>query len=432
MGTCDVDLLRDVPEAAVRLFCGAGVERQDDSVVISLDGRSIAFPLHVYFEAIKVLDRLRPRAVASVSDVLELRHEAEDLFLENLFHGDKKVPKVLFVPCGTTAGAYYRAMIPSDVASGRGDFVAHFTHRLDLSKALRYDVLWIQLVASPILVEIAGKAKERGVKIVYDLDDDPWSIPHENPASAVYTSDHVAVMESLMRMADLVTVSTAYLGEKVSGRLGGSARVKVLPNLLPCPAWPKKARPSGAERPIRILWAGSPTHRIDLDVCAEALGKVLIRHKGGVRLTLFGETPPERLGDARVFVDVIRPVNFEDYPATLAEVGADVAIAPLKDIEFNRSKSAIKALEYGACGYPMILSPVGEYPKVVADGLKASLVRDGEWEAALEDAVSRRSELAEIGEECSRWVRSNRCLMGSRAQQWVDVATEIVSYAAVA
>ena len=46
---------------------------------------------------------------------------------------------------------------------------------------------------------------------------------------------------------------------------------------------------------------------------------------------------------------------------TLAGISADVAIAPLDANDFNLSKSNLKLLEYGACGYPVIASAVGPY-----------------------------------------------------------------------
>ncbi len=66
--------------------------------------------------------------------------------------------------------------------------------------------------------------------------------------------------------------------------------------------------------------------------------------------------------------DVLRPyvkefhpfVSFADYPAKLATLDLDLAIAPLEVNAFNEAKSNLRLLEYGAMGWPVVCSDV--YP----------------------------------------------------------------------
>jgi glycosyltransferase involved in cell wall biosynthesis len=66
--------------------------------------------------------------------------------------------------------------------------------------------------------------------------------------------------------------------------------------------------------------------------------------------------------------DVLRPmikefhsfVSYSDYPAKLATLDLDIAIAPLEDNAFNQCKSNLRLLEYGAMGWPVVCSDV--YP----------------------------------------------------------------------
>ena len=268
-----VDMIRAVPEVAVRLWCGAKpTGNENGTVKISFEGRSIDVSREVYFKAQEVTKilQVRPRALKLVQDVLELRHEAEDVFLENVF-GKQGIPRVLFVPAGESASGYYRAMIPSELMFEDGQTISHFTMSVDLAKVLRYDILWIQLITSPVLFEIARRAKEAGIKIVFDIDDRLDAIPEGNQAASVYGNpEKQREMDDMIRLADVVTVSTAPLGVNMKER--GAKRVMVLPNRLTANVMPRK-HPSNPAY-TKILWAGSPTHKRDLAIVAPALSAV--------------------------------------------------------------------------------------------------------------------------------------------------------------
>ncbi|MGH9390308.1 MAG: hypothetical protein ACRD1Z_11890, partial [Vicinamibacteria bacterium] len=345
--TQPADMIRDVPETAVRLLLGATVEAEDGRFIIGLDGRKYSVSSEVLEEAQGVARALAVRdpQIEYASDVLELRHNAEDIFLNKFFN--QGVPRILFVPAGEMASAFYRARIPADVMTTKGIAVAHHTDRLDLSKALRYEVLWIQLVIAPMILSIVRQAKEAGVKIVYDVDDRFDSILPDNPAAAVYVKEKQDEIWELIGLADLVTVSTQPLADHIRPRAGGE--VKVLPNFVPASITGRREDPDSSV--FKILWAGSPTHRRDLAIMAPALRDVLAAHEGKVKFVCFGETLPEALQDVRQYVEQRKFVAFSDYLDELGKIGADLMVAPLEDTEFNASKSAVKALEAASCGY---------------------------------------------------------------------------------
>jgi glycosyltransferase involved in cell wall biosynthesis len=425
-----IDMIRGVPEAAVRLWCGKHsgdlkVQEADDGVRITYEKRSAIFPLDVFKQAEEVAKILsiRPRMLRTVQDVLEIRHDAEDIFTQIIF-GRKDAPKALFVPAGVAASGFYRAMIPSDLMRETGKVVSHFTMNLDLYKAIRYDVLWIQLITAPVLIEIVRKAKEQGLKIVYDIDDRLDAIPEWNQAISVYgTPDKQDEIRTMIALADLVTVSTAPLARWAVEKMGAK-EARLLPNMMTANVAPRRHPPNPAF--TKILWAGSPTHKNDLAIMAPAMRSVLQRHAGKVRFTCFGERLPEELSGCYDFIDLQDPVDFESYHDKIATIAADFAIAPLEENAFNESKSAIKALEYASAGYPMLLSPVGEYPVVVEAGLPAELVKNDEWESALERMIGRtREERAAIGKASIEWVCKNRCMGSTKASAWTDVVLDL-------
>jgi len=425
-----IDMIRTVPEVAVRLWCGGKVFPHDAGVRIEYEGVMTQVSVEAYTaadEVSKILGiRWGGRMLRSVQDVLELRHAAEDAYLENLFH-QTDVPKALFVPAGVTASGYYRAMIPSDLAYEGGKVISHWTSSVDLSKVMRYDILWVQLITSAVLIAIIKMAKTQGVKIVFDIDDRLDSIPAENQASAVYgEAGKQAELREMIKLADLVTVSTEPLGKYILENMGAK-RVKVLPNQLTANVAPRRHPPNSAY--TRILWAGSPTHKRDLAIVAPAIRNLLKKYNGKLRFTCFGERLPEALADCYNWIDLKDPVDFDQYHDAIATIAADFGIAPLEANPFNESKSAIKALEYASAGYPMLLSPVGEYPVICKAGFPAELVENDGWEAAIDRMIGMsREQRDDLGKRGMKWVLENRCIGTSKASQWADTITEVAAY----
>lgn len=417
-----IDLIRTVPETAVRLFLGAKVSKGEDGrCQVDLDGRPYEVSLTVLDHAESVVRalRVRPRQIQYATDILELRLAAEDLFMDDVF-GVSALRKILFVPAGgLMASAFYRARLPADFLQESGKAIAHFTDHLDLAKALRYEILWIQLASSPVLYKIAQEAKAQGTKIVYDVDDRFDAIPAENPAAAIYVEKKVQDVWRIIELADLVTVSTQNLKDYIGGKVGD--KVRVLHNMIPAAIVPDRAPFPG--NCTRILWAGSPTHKRDLAIVAPALSRILNRGNGEVRFTCFGEQCPEGL--PQDCVDLLPFVPFTEYLSKLAEVGAHFAIAPLENNVFNFGKSDVKFLEYSSCGYPSLLSPVGEYLELPLEAGR-NLVKDDDWERALDMAIGSPNSMVQLGRQAQEWVRKNRCIIKSQAGQWLEAAEEVV------
>ncbi len=417
-----IDNIRVVPEAAVRLYCGAEVVTEERGITLRFEGHELTVAPGVYFKACEIVRiiQIRSPMLRSVTDVLNLRHECEDLFIEDLF-GAKGLPRILFVPAGESASAWLRARLPCDILMDRGLAIAHFTDRLDISKAIRYDILWVQLGTSPVLLKIVEEAKSQGVKIVYDFDDAFWCIPPENPAAELYVRDRKEEVWKMIELSDVVTVSTEALACAPEVRERAND-LRCLPNKIMAAIWPIGQRPDS--RTCRILWAGSMTHARDLAIVAPALCAVLRKYEGKVRFTCLGEKLPEALEPVRDYVDLLQFVAFEDYAGAISNVAADFAIAPLADDEFNTYKSAIKFLEYSACGYYTLMSPVGEYKEIEFDG--RCLVNDGSWESALSWAVENRIVCHDLGKKARERVLKTRCLIKDQAANWISVAQDLV------
>jgi glycosyltransferase involved in cell wall biosynthesis len=193
--------------------------------------------------------------------------------------------------------------------------------------------------------------------VVYDVDDHFEALPDGHPL-ACRMAPMLPYCRELARRARAICVSTPELAKAFSDVPG---RVEVAPNLIDERIFtaPRRTR-DDPSRPVRIVYAGSPTHMADLDMIAPALARIVEQFGDAVELYFFGCAPRDPSLAARS-----RQLDFFDdytaYARKLVELAPDIGLAPLCDTPFNRAKSNIKALEYGALGVAGVYSDLPPY-----------------------------------------------------------------------
>lgn len=215
--------------------------------------------------------------------------------------------------------------------------------------------------------------KDVKVPLIYEIDDVLFGIPEWNFAHKYY-NENLDMVKTMLQIADAVVVSTPYL-KKVYSEF--NKNISIVPNHLPKFVWGEiypAHEYKDENRKVKILWAGSQNHfaipQVTTAKSGGDFGKELIRF---VRKTVdkydwhFKGAWPGELNDLRNSGKITfhnwTPI-FE-YPASVKAIEPDICLAPLQDIEFNYSKSNIKALEYSALGAPGIYSDVEPYKDCV-------------------------------------------------------------------
>ncbi len=296
-----------------------------------------------------------------------------------------------------TPCAYIRLLQPLSHPAIAGEMdVLHATAEQALS--YRADVIATHRHAIPDLETaeaLARHCRQTGGALLYDLDDDLLNIPGEHPEARMLRP-RSRVVERLLRRASAVWVSTAPLAE----RLAQVRRdIGVVPNGLDERLWgdlgPCQPRRQG---PVRILCMGTLTHDGDFAIVRKALARLHATFGHRIAIDLIGVTGRN---DLPAWVNRVSPsananLSYPGFVNWITQQPAwDIGIAPLADTDFNRSKSAIKALDYAALGLAVLASDVPAYR-----GSLATLVANTEtaWFEALSRMVSqprRRRELAE-------------------------------------
>jgi Glycosyltransferase len=273
---------------------------------------------------------------------------------------------------------------------------------------------------------VLAEARARGVPVLMDLDDNLLALPPDHPdrLAGDFADSLPALMHALLS-ADALTVTTSELKQEL---LPFNPHVFVLPNYLDADLWQFRTpalRP--ADRPVCILFMGTPTHAPDLEGIAEALRNTARRYGSRVRFVFFGARPPEGLADlARVDYQPVRSFDYRQFQQEFLRIEADIALAPLQDYLFNRCKSAIKFLEYSALGLPGVYAALPPYAGAVKDGENGFLAGDTqEWERKLGALIEDPALCLRLAERAQEDIR-RQWLTQDHAQEWQQVYGEIV------
>lgn len=258
------------------------------------------------------------------------------------------------------------------------------------------DLCVLSRISTTTMLDMLRMLVREGKPVVLDFDDQLHSMNSDNMAAAIYSSGKAAtrIFEEALALPTVVTCSTRRLAADYAKWRPG---IEVVENFLPNEVFDRLSPAAITGEPrregeIRVGYAGSSTHGADLALIVRPLRKLCQKYHS-VRLVFFGQEPPGLTVpyEHHPYVDPEpgKPFEFMDrYFETLRSLDLDVAIAPLAPNTFNAGKSFLKALEYGACGWPMVASSFGPYREYTArDGPIIPVYDEKEWLLQLSSLV---------------------------------------------
>lgn len=320
--------------------------------------------------------------------------------------------------------AYYRSMVPLEALRRRGHEVAFANGDEDADVGVFHperlrgsDVIHAYRFVPPAQLEEIRRLRRRGAAFVWDTDDDLETLPKESPDYAANGGRSARAIfrytVEIAREADVVTTSTSALAERY--RAQGVERIEVLANYLP----PSRSGRARRHRGIVVGWVAGLEHAADVAriPVVDALRRLLDEH-GDLRVESVGlrlDLPADR------YTHVPRSdwVRLGEHIA-----GWDIAIAPLADIPFNRTRSDIKLKEYASLGVPWLASPIGPYAGR-GENEGGRLVADDGWQAALGELIDRRRARARLGKYAKAWAKTQQ--IDRYADRWELVCEEAVA-----
>jgi glycosyltransferase involved in cell wall biosynthesis len=284
-----------------------------------------------------------------------------------------------------TASTKFRVVQYLDYLKDRGvDF--EFINRkaidkLTYQRAATSDVVFNQksLFNTSYAKKIISKAKYT----IFDFDD------------AIYTRERrpyfwltrLRVHKRLhlwLKNADIVTTANHFLAE-YAHRYSGN--VRVIPMSLDMDLWKPKGKISNGQ--ITMGWAGAPVNIPLIEQLDHVFSHLLDKYSF-LKLAIFSGKKPEL------------SCPFDYYPfvpgkETSFIQNLDVGLLPLIDEEFYWGKSPIKAIQYLACGIPVVGNVIGATKEILNSENSISVSSEREWIKAFEGIIGARDRIQLMG-----------------------------------
>jgi hypothetical protein len=282
----------------------------------------------------------------------------------------------------------------------------------------RPDVLVLSRLTAPPLPGLVAWARERGVPVIYHIDDDLLGVPDTLGAARAAHYGDAERLDRLRRAlddVDLVYASTPALAAQLRS-YGVAAPVRE--GRLYCSAGADElSTPLPSTLPT-LGYMGSGSHAADLAAVLPAIERVM-EARPLLQFEVMGSLKvPEALGRFAGRVRHHAPTSdYRAFRRRLGQLGWWVALAPLQDTPFNACKADTKWVEYAAAGIATVAQDHPVYRPACAGGAGRLAGNDpAQWEAACTALLDDRSARREAVERARARLRAEYGHSRLRAQ----------------
>lgn len=241
---------------------------------------------------------------------------------------------------------------------------------------------------------------------VFDLDDLKHNVPDANSLKERLVRDIKHRHRQALAQCDRLIVSTEPLAEACRPWI---TDIRVVPNRLERARWAHLQNRRRAGPKPRVGWAGAQQHHGDLAFISEVVKQTAAE----VDWIFFGMC----LEEVRPYVKEVHGwVHLNDYPAKLASLDLDLAVAPLELHPFNESKSNLRILEHGILGRPMICTDIYPYQNAPVRQLANDTAA---WVTAIRERIYDLDAAEREGDALRAWVLEHY-ILDDHTSDWLS------------
>lgn len=251
-------------------------------------------------------------------------------------------------------------------------------------------------------------AKQSGMKIVMDLDDD-WDLPFNHPIYHFYEKHRERVLSNIAN-ADMVTCTNQRLADKISKL---HKNVVILPNCIPLGEHQYTEHREPSDK-VRIFWAGGSTHQADIKIISNPIKRLNVYNN--IEMVLGGYTDTDELSKcvwdqiAHLFTHGGRLPNRKlngvlpnEYMAHYEH--ADIMLIPLEESNWHACKSNLKILEAASKRIPCIVSNVEPY-SIDKEAPVLFVNNQRDWIKHITFLINNPAQRERMGNELYEWAKT--------------------------
>lgn len=243
-------------------------------------------------------------------------------------------------------------------------------------------------------------------RTINHLDDYLIEVPVNLGSEITNRINDIEIIENrkfLIENVDLNYISTSFLEEKLKQQFSEKKFYSgIYASMIDLGGW-KERDPLV----FKLGYMASKGHARDLQEIVPAI-QALMRRFENVTFEVFGtiKAPLELIDEFQSRVRYYPAIkNYPKFLEFLYLQRWNLAIVPLIDDEWNRSKAPTKFIECTMANIPVIASDICVYNTVIEDGVSGYLVKEGEWESALMDAYNNREKLHGLQERALEYCK---------------------------
>jgi len=238
-----------------------------------------------------------------------------------------------------------------------------------------------------------------GAKLVIDLDDAIDNIHPQHPDyEGLKDRRHMRIR--MVKIADHLVVATEEIKEAVKHL---NPYITVIPNAIDPAIWKVKNK-KWNDKKIRIGWMSSGSHFVDAPIIEDIMQE-LLKEYPNLEFHVAGMVKGYEKGDR--WFHHQGTTGYDGFPEFYASLGIDIAIAPIKDIPFNRCKTNIKFMEAAMLEIPTVASDVAPYKDIQHGKTGYLATTPGQFKKYLKWLIDNEAKRKEIGKAANKYVMDN-------------------------
>lgn len=241
------------------------------------------------------------------------------------------------------ATSFYRGVGPLAELSKQINIKLIYPNPVNWANLKHCDLVFMQRPSTPEHFQTLCLAKDMGLPIWVDMDDDNLSVPKDNQMYPFYSQMQVKeAIVKLIRHSDLITVSTEFLANKYSIYRPDNSPCVVIPNaiddkMLHLRQIPKRPRDK------TLLWRGTGSHGRNLKIIQDETVRVALENPGW-RFAFFGIDPIDVTDQIKNF-QLIPFLPIHDFYKNMCAIRASALYYSLGPGDHAQARSHVSWLE---------------------------------------------------------------------------------------